>query len=207
MAGKLRTHLMVHCALTRVDQSFDENDILRWHLGPRDNKDGSVTYLGKKYPNRTSLPKEEIGGYGIVNMKGNGWSKPGYKAVILNDGRLAILVEDDGDEFVDPSEITFGAAGTNNYTEHICLMGGVDVDGEPSADFTKAQLKTLNNYLLTRITKFPKLKVIGHNQVTNKKFCPSMDMRDYAKDIGLGIVNIDMNNYDNNDFLRDYKKI
>ena len=63
-----------------------------------------------------------------VSEGGRGWRQVGYRQLIRLDG-IERLVGDNGDEFIDPWEITNGVAGFNNKSIHICYVGGLDESG------------------------------------------------------------------------------
>ena len=62
-------NLIIHCTATPDGRFHDSNDVRMWHLGPKNNQDGSVTYMGKTYPSRASLPNEMINGF-ASNVEG-----------------------------------------------------------------------------------------------------------------------------------------
>ncbi|MBC7775309.1 MAG: lysozyme, partial [Phycisphaerae bacterium] len=75
---------------------------------------------------------------------GNGWNRVGYSDLILLDGSRHRFVKHDNDEEIDDFEITYGVAGINAISRHICYVGGMD----PSYKFpldtrTPQQIKTM----------------------------------------------------------------
>jgi N-acetylmuramoyl-L-alanine amidase len=194
---------MLHCSWTKINFKLTPAHIEQWHLGPKDNEDGTVTYLGKIYSSRQQLPDEQVGGVSIKTLKGNGWSRVGYEVLILRDGTVHRFVEDNGDGFIDSYETTFGAGGTNAYTKHICLEGGMGSTGDVENNFTPEQWHTLSIFILEELIKHPELKLIGHNQKNSYKACPSFDVRKWAKSIAISDKNIDLNSYEKNPFLQE----
>lgn len=112
--------------------------------------------------------------------KGRGWKDIGYHWVIPRDGSLenGRDLDGDGDIF---EEIGAHTAGYNTDSLSICLVGGVDKTGRPSANFTDAQWKTLERH--TRYLKAlqPHMTVHGHNEFAAKA-CPSFDVQQWLID-------------------------
>lgn len=182
-------YLMIHCTATRATQFVNENTILQWHLGPCPQKDGSLIYKGQKYVNRDSLPKEKIGGVEISKLTGRGWRKAGYTDIVMPDGKIVNLTQNNNDSIVDTWEITNGATGMNQSTKHIVYVGGLGADGRPSDTRTAQQSETLKNYVVAEIKKTAEIKVLGHNQVANKA-CPSFDVPKWLRSINVTETNI-----------------
>ena len=65
---------------------------------------------------------------------GRGWKQVGYTDLIHLDGTVERLVGNNEDAFVDPWEITNGAAGYNGVSRHIVYAGGVASDGKTPKD-------------------------------------------------------------------------
>ena len=121
---------------------------------------------------------------------GNGWRQVGYTDLILLDGTVERLVENNEDGYVDPWEVTNGAAGWNSNSRHICIIGGVTRDGKTPKDTrTPAQLEALKNYVLDFLKRFPDVKVGGHWQLAAKA-CPSFDTTKWLRSIGVPDKNI-----------------
>jgi len=203
------THLMIHCAFTKAMQSFTAQDILEWHLAPRDvtDKHGNqyTVYKGKRYQSRMDLPAERLNGKEIFGLHGRGWRKPGYRDVIERDGSIVNLVPYNMDDHIESWEISNGARGWNGHTAHVCLMGGLAKDGKsPEMNFNDFQLKSLDAYCKTTLRLQPYLKVIGHNQVDPHKTCPSFIVPIWAKFVGIKDENIDFKNHANNPFFEKY---
>ncbi|KKK51175.1 hypothetical protein LCGC14_3117610, partial [marine sediment metagenome] len=127
--------LCAHCADTHPDFPLTGDHILQWHMGPKDmyNKEGGylgVKYLGKMYSRRVVLPLDFIGGKPIAELNGRGWDRPGYRDLMLRNGHIINLVPDNGDDWIDPDEMTWGAKGINSIASHICLAGGRNSENE-----------------------------------------------------------------------------
>lgn len=101
--------------------------------------------------------------------KGNGWRDIGYHYLIRRDGTI---------EEGRPIEMA-GAhvAGHNHDSIGIVLVGGKARDGRSRNNFTRAQWRSAEE-LGVRLTKqFPEAEVGGHNDYTNSKTCPDIDIK------------------------------
>lgn len=119
------------------------------------------------------------------HIKENGWSKVGYSDLIHLDGSITSLIEFDQDDTVDNWEISNGARGFNGVSRHVCYAGGshgVDTRTQPQ----KYALEVYVKYMLLR---HPNIKVVGHNQLSNKK-CPSFNVAMWLRSIGITNKNI-----------------
>jgi N-acetylmuramoyl-L-alanine amidase len=106
--------------------------------------------------------------------KERGWAGIGYHIVIRRDGTV---------ENGRPLH-TMGAHahGKNRTSIGIVWIGGVNENGEPADNRTLAQLKSLEREVKHLTGAFPGLKVIGHNEVTNKA-CPCFDVQEWLREI------------------------
>jgi hypothetical protein len=182
-------YLMIHCLATRPTTVVDKATLERWHMMPRDEKNGTVTYKGKAYRNRKALPKEMIGGKPIETGKGRGWDRCGYAGYWTKGGKYVEITPYDDDAYIGVKEKTWGAAGMNSTTRHFAYEGGLDVNGNPQDTRTQAQLFAIELWVLDHIAKFPWIKVCGHNQVANKA-CPCFDVPTWLRSIGVKEKNI-----------------
>lgn len=116
---------------------------------------------------------------------GRGWRQVGYTDLIHLDGSIERLVANNEDDVVDCWEITNGAIGYNSISRHIVYAGGVSKDGKTPKDTrTQEQLQALETYVKDFHSRFPNVKIIGHNQISAKA-CPSFDVQQWLKIIGL----------------------
>jgi hypothetical protein len=182
-------HLMIHCLATRPNTVVDKSMLERWHMMPRDEKNGKVVYKGRTYNNRKSLPKEMIGGKPIETGKGRGWDRCGYSGFWTRGGQYVEVTPYDDDKFIGVQEKTWGAAGMNSQTRHFAYDGGLDHNGKPKDTRTAAQLLAMEIWVLDHIARFPWIKVLGHNQVANKA-CPCFDVPAWLRSIGVAEKNI-----------------
>lgn len=191
--GKL-DYLWIHFSATPEGRHVDKDDVEQWHKGPRDNSDGSVTYLGKRYESRDDLPDEKINGKLICNLHGRGWRGYGYNDIMLLDGSIQNLTPFNQDGEVDPWEVANGVKGYNGRSRHLCYIGGlreevIDDHWEPADTRTERQLYSLEVYVRYMIMRHPNIKVGGHNQVS-KKPCPGFNTVEWLESLGINPKNI-----------------
>ncbi|MCZ8020217.1 MAG: lysozyme [Cyclobacteriaceae bacterium] len=208
-------YFIIHCTATPEGREVTPDDIRQWHLAPRFltpkeidllkikavdkgllkilQSPNVLLYKGKYYPGVNALPNESIAGISVKSISGRGWSQVGYSDMILLDGSLVNLVPYDEDSYVEPWEITNGATGINGLARHIVYAGGkdrTDLSLKTNKDTrTHAQNETLKNWVFNIIAKHPTIKGAGHNQFA-KKACPSFNVPQWLKSIGIADANI-----------------
>ena len=147
-------YLVIHCTATPQGRKVTSNDIRAWHTNP-------------------------------VSKGGRGWKQVGYTDMFHLDGTVERLVENNEDARVDPWEITNGAKGYNSISRHIVYVGGVAADGKTPKDTrTPGQLKALEDYVKDFHRCFPRVRIIGHNEIAAKA-CPSFDVQAWLRNIGI----------------------
>ena len=120
-----------------------------------------------------------------------GWSDIGYHYVIKRDGTRE----------VGRTEARIGAhcKGHNANSIGICLVGGVDENGDGENNFTDYQMDELHFLLKELIEqRHPEAKVLGHRDLSPDadgdgiveehewlKECPCFDVREDLTDMGL----------------------
>lgn len=119
-----------------------------------------------------------------VSAGGRGWKQVGYTDLIRLDGAVERLVNNNEDANVDPWEVTNGAKGYNSISRHIVYAGGYDKSMNPKDTRTAAQEKALVAYVKDFHRRFPKVRIIGHNEIAAKA-CPSFDVQKWLKSIGI----------------------
>lgn len=111
------------------------------------------------------LGAREIDGW----HRDNGWMGIGYHYVIRTDG----TVERGRPEAMRGAH----AAEVNDHSIGICLIGGVDAKGKPSANFTGLQLAALSDLLAGITDRHGITKIVGHRDIPGvKKACPSFNV-------------------------------
>lgn len=147
-------YLVLHCTATPEGREVSSADIKRWHTSP-------------------------------VSEGGRGWRQVGYTDLIHLDGKVERLVENNEDANVDPWEITNGAKGYNSVSRHVVYSGGLAKDGKTPKDTrTTAQKRAMEEYVKDFHKRFPRVRIIGHNEVAAKA-CPSFNVQDWLKEIGI----------------------
>jgi len=121
--------------------------------------------------------------------QGRGWRQVGYSDMIHLNGEIQNLVNYDEDQWVESGEITNGAKGFNSVSRHVVYVGGTDKDGNPKDTRTPHQHAALYAYVVETISKHPDIKVLGHNQVSNKA-CPSFNVPQWMLLMNLPKQNI-----------------
>ena len=181
--------LVIHCTATCEGVEVTSDSIRQWHLAPSVNKDGTLHYNGKDYPDSASLPKVMIAGVPIRNLTGRGWRQVGYSDMIHLDGHIENLVPYNVDDNVDSWEITNGATGINTVSRHIVYVGGLDRIHTPKDTRTEAQIAALKNICETQVAEHPGLLIAGHNQFASKA-CPCFNTAEWLRDISIPVKNI-----------------
>lgn len=190
MAQKELKYLMIHCTATRPNLDVTLGMLKRWHMGPRNNRDGSVTYLGKEYSSRAALPDHTIDGHHIKDLKGRGWDRCGYSGMWKRDGSYVEITPYNEDPWVDESEKTWGAAGMNSHCRHFVYEGGLNQKTGRSQDTrNEVQLFSMELWVFDHVGKYPDIQILGHNQVS-KKNCPSFDVPSYLRTLDVPEKNI-----------------
>ena len=107
--------------------------------------------------------------------KQQGWSCIGYHYIVDLDG----TVEKGRDE----SKVGAHCYGHNSESLGICYIGGLAKDGKAPKDTrTDAQRAALIKLLKELKAKYPKAKIVGHNQFA-KKACPCFDAESEYKNL------------------------
>lgn len=125
--------------------------------------------------------KQDIGAADIDKWhRKQGWACIGYHYVIRRNG----TVEEGREESVVGAHVQ----GFNHNSIGICMAGGVDANDVNKAknNFTEAQFKSLKQLLVDLKTRYPKAKIQGHRDFPDvKKACPSFEVKDWLKSVGL----------------------
>lgn len=119
-------------------------------------------------------PTSDIGAFQIDEWhKKQGWAGIGYHFVIRRNGEI---------ENGRPVEVT-GAhcQGQNRDSIGICLVGGIDRNGDPQNNFTDAQFASLRRLVLELKEKYHISYIFGHNEFANKA-CPCFDVQEFFKE-------------------------
>lgn len=170
--------IVVHCSATNPSQSIGVNEIYDMHTLPKHNPNtGMYRYQGKNYK-YSDLPEA------VQGRSGRGWRDIGYHNIIVRCGSLQ-----HGRDLAIPGA---HAKGYNKNSIGICMIGGVDVHGNPENNFADPQFVTLRGYLDTLTEVFSGAKVVGHRDLSvdlnedgvitpdeYMKQCPCFDAKDW----------------------------
>ena len=128
-----------------------------------------------------------------VAKGGRGWDRCGYSDIIELNGRLVNMQDWNQDAFIKEWEQTWGVHGStmlNRNARHLCYIGGMDREYKEVKDTRNfAQLNTMETYIKFTLLRYPNIVIAGHNQV-QPKGCPSFDVPDYLREIGIAEKNI-----------------
>jgi N-acetylmuramoyl-L-alanine amidase len=191
MSKRRPKYYILHCTATPQGREQGRDDILKMHLGPAPLGAGRVRYKGVTYRSRQALPKEVIAGIPIFKLVGRGWRVPGYRQMINLRGDIISVHPDNGDNFLDPWEITNGVAGINEMAIHDVYVGGVDANDVRKAKDTRtdAQKESMKMEVHEMIKRFPDILVGGHYHFAAKA-CPSFNVEEWLESIGVPEKNI-----------------
>jgi N-acetyl-anhydromuramyl-L-alanine amidase AmpD len=131
-------------------------------------------------------PDRDIGHYEIDEWhRARGWREIGYHAVIRRDGLIEF-----GRHFDD---IGAHVAGENYRSVGVCLVGGVDDNGDAENNFTDEQFKSLIALLAVLSRTYPGAEILGHRDLSPDldgdgvierhewlKDCPCFDVREWS---------------------------
>lgn len=107
---------------------------------------------------------------------GNGWNDIGYHYVIRRNGAL---------ELGRPENVIGSHVKNHNANSiGICLVGGVDRQGNTAKNFTPHQWISLEHIVRKLQLKYPLAIIHGHNEFAAKD-CPSFDVQSWVKERGI----------------------
>lgn len=121
-------------------------------------------------------PSLDIGAKEIAQWhKDKGWKTIGYHDVVRRSG-----VIEKGRAYNEPGA---HVQGFNYCSIGICLVGGVDADGNPENNFTLHQMNTLDGLVRSLLDRFPGAIVQGHRDFPDvHKACPSFDVAAWLRE-------------------------
>lgn len=96
-----------------------------------------------------------------------GWKNPGYHILLPTDGFFQLANFD---------VVCNGVKGYNANSLHISYIGGIDKAGKPKDTRTESQTQLMTAFIHEVTKKYPSIKVLGHNEVSNKA-CPSFSVQ------------------------------
>ncbi|QNL29331.1 N-acetylmuramoyl-L-alanine amidase [Pasteurella phage vB_PmuP_PS07] len=118
-------------------------------------------------------PSQDIGVRTLRQWhKERGYLDVGYHLIITRDGTV--------EEGRIISQVGAHTKGYNAVSVGVCLVGGVDENMQPEANFTEAQKVALKEVLADLKVKYPDAQIKGHNDFAPKA-CPSFKVSNYLK--------------------------
>ena len=104
-------------------------------------------------------PGSDIGADEINDWhKRRGWKKIGYHAVIRRDGKIEF-----GRHF---DQVGAHVAGQNYQSVGVCMVGGVDEQGDAENNFTPGQFASLRVLIAVLSRAYTQTKVVGHRDLS-----------------------------------------
>lgn len=191
----LLKNLIIHVSATPYGRVVTPNDLTFWHMFPKNNGNGTYTYLGKTYKSVNAIPNDSYNINGKVLKvrdypnNGRGWSVEGYADFIDVVGELHNIVPYDFDSVIDPWEITNGVAGANSMSRHICLAGGGSKKDPKKTSaimpvdevLNDRQIQALIAYIRFQREMYPNIRIAGHNEFAAKT-CPNFSVPKFLID-------------------------
>ena len=107
--------------------------------------------------------------------KRRGWLGCGYHFIIRRNGII-----ETGRELH-----THGAhvKSFNHNSVGVCLIGGMDADGDDDANYTQSQWDTLDSLVDVLSKIYPNAAVVGHNDLDPNKSCPVFEVKEWLTQI------------------------
>lgn len=138
-------------------------------------------------------PTSDIGADEIDQWhKAKGWSGIGYHAVIRRDGEIEF-----GRHF---DEVGAHVQGQNARSVGICMVGGVDAEGNAENNFTEDQFESLDLLVAMLRRAYPTAEVLGHRDLSPDldgdgiieknewlKECPSFSVKEWLESLKGGL--------------------
>ena len=112
----------------------------------------------------------------LWHMRDRNFSDIGYHYVIEMDGDIK--------KGRPVSRQGAHARGYNQKSIGICYIGGLDSRMNPTNTMTREQELSLTKILRDMILRYPKAKVVGHNELSSKD-CPSFNVQEWLKENGF----------------------
>ena len=118
-----------------------------------------------------------------VPKDGGPWNTGGYHWIIDRKGNATRVYDD--------KVTTNGAKGINGSSIHLNWVGGYSAEGQPlNKNMNQAQIFKFKQLIKNYIDTYPDIKVLGHNQVSNKP-CPLFNVPTFLEQINVDRDNIE----------------
>lgn len=136
-------------------------------------------------------PDQDIGADEIDAMhKARGWKGIGYQYVIRRGGLIETGRPID--------DVGAHAKGVNKISVGVCLVGGIDDNGDPDNNFEPQQMRSLQYIVNFLGVMYPGVEVVGHRDLSPDldgdgvieewewmKACPCFDVKIWMRAHGL----------------------
>ncbi len=155
-------YLIIQCTETGEGQEVSKDDIIKYHTNS-------------------------------ASMGGFGWNRPGLDYLVKLDGSLETILPESNPNEVDLWGIGEGKQGMTGIPKFIAYVGGKTTKGTKDKDTrTTEQEDTLASVVKFYVKKFPKIQVLGFNQVPSKEGAsnPAFDVAKWCEEIGIPENNI-----------------
>lgn len=137
-------------------------------MSERKDTDFIVIHCSATKPSMNHVDAKEIDRW----HRQRGWRKIGYHFVIRRDG-----IVEEGREL---GEVGAHAKGFNSKSVGICMVGGIDEEGNPENNYTDEQWKALEELVNQMLLPYPDAEVLGHCDLPDvKKACPCFNVREW----------------------------
>lgn len=94
----------------------------------------------------------------VREFKNRGWKYPGYGYVVLADGTIHQLLDDD--------KVSNGVKGYNSTAINVAYIGGIDTEGKAIDNRTGPQKKALRKLLKLLKGRYPEADILGHRDIS-----------------------------------------
>lgn len=124
---------------------------------------------------------------------GLGFNRPGFDYLVPQDGSMQILINEDNPTQTDMWGISNGRKYLAGIAKHIAYVGGRTLkeawDKDTRTDEQKQTLETIAKFYVLR---FPKIVILGFNEVPAKiaEDSPAFSVNDWLREIGISEKNI-----------------
>ena len=128
-----------------------------------------------------------------TSMGGYGWNRPGIDYLVGLGGELDTIIPEESPNTVDLWGIGEGQKGMSGVPKYLAYVGGKTTKGTKDKDTrTSDQKNTLAAVVNFYVKKFPKIQVLGFDQVPSKadQVNPAFDVAEWCDEIGVPEENI-----------------
>ncbi len=124
---------------------------------------------------------------------GLGFNRPGFDYLVLFDGSLQVIINEDNPTQTDLWGISNGSDTLTGIARHIAYVGGRTLKEAFDKDTrTDAQKQTLETIVRFYILRFPNIVILGFNEAPSKatEDSPAFSVSDWLRSFGVLEKNI-----------------